>query len=57
MEATKTTFTAQDWAEHAQFVQMFRAAKARKEARTKDVEFQWEERRRVLDMLVELETK
>jgi len=25
-----TTFTAQDWKEHEQFVQMFRAAKQRK---------------------------
>ena len=30
MEATTQHFTAQDWAEHAQFVQMFRAAKQRK---------------------------
>ena len=30
MEATTQNFTAQDWAEHAQFVQMFRAAKQRK---------------------------
>jgi len=30
MEATIQHFTAQDWAEHAQFVQMFRAAKQRK---------------------------
>ena len=26
-----TTFTAQDWKEHEQFVQMFRAAKQRKQ--------------------------
>ena len=31
MEATTKHFTAQDWAEHAQFVQMFRAAKQRKQ--------------------------
>ena len=30
MEATMKTFTAQDWTEHEQFVQMFRAAKQRK---------------------------
>lgn len=30
MEASTQHFTAQDWAEHAQFVQMFRAAKQRK---------------------------
>ena len=30
MEATTQIFTAQDWAEHAQFVQKFRAAKQRK---------------------------
>ncbi len=30
MEGRTTTFTDQDWAEHAQFVQMFRAAKQRK---------------------------
>ena len=30
MEAMTQHFTAQDWAEHAQFVQMFRAAKQRK---------------------------
>ena len=35
----------------------FLAAKARKEAKTKDVEFQWEERRRILDTLIGLETK
>ena len=28
--ATTTNYTAQDWAEHEQFVQMFRAAKQRK---------------------------
>ncbi len=30
MEATTQNFTAQDWTEHEQFVQMFRAAKQRK---------------------------
>ena len=30
MEAMTPNFTAQDWAEHEQFVQMFRAAKQRK---------------------------
>ena len=30
MEATIQKFTAQDWTEHEQFVQMFRAAKQRK---------------------------
>ena len=30
MEATIHNFTAQDWVEHEQFVQMFRAAKQRK---------------------------
>jgi len=35
----------------------FLAAKARKEAKTKDVEFQWEERRRILDTLIGLETE
>ena len=30
MEATMKTFTAQDWTEHEQFVQMFQAAKQRK---------------------------
>ena len=35
----------------------FLGAKARKEAKTKDVEFQWEERRRILDTLIGLETK
>ena len=30
METTTQHFTAQDWAEHAQFVRMFRAAKQRK---------------------------
>jgi len=35
----------------------FRAAKARKEAKTKDVEFQWEERRRIFDTLIGLETE
>ena len=30
MEATTQNFTAQDWAEHTQFVQIFRAAKQRK---------------------------
>jgi hypothetical protein len=30
MEATIQEFTVQDWAEHEQFVQMFRAAKQRK---------------------------
>jgi|GEM_PF-1475213 len=30
MEATIQKFTVQDWAEHEQFVQMFRAAKQRK---------------------------
>lgn len=34
----------------------FRAAKARKEAKTKDVQFQWEERRRILDSFIGLET-
>jgi hypothetical protein len=33
MEATTRTFTAQDWAEHQQFVEMFRAAKQRKRER------------------------
>ena len=32
MEARTTNYTAQDWAEHEQFVQMFRAAKQRKRA-------------------------
>ena len=35
----------------------FLGAKARKEAKTKDVEFQWEERRRILDSFIGLETK
>ena len=30
MEAMTTNYTAQDWAEHEHFVQMFRAAKQRK---------------------------
>ncbi len=30
MEARTQNFTAQDWTEHEQFVQMFRAAKQRK---------------------------
>ncbi len=30
METMTQKFTAQDWAEHEQFVQMFRAAKQRK---------------------------
>ena len=30
MEAIKQKYTAQDWAEHKQFVEMFRAAKQRK---------------------------
>ena len=30
MVSTTQNFTAQDWAEHTQFVQMFRAAKQRK---------------------------
>lgn len=30
MEATTQKFTSQDWAEHEQFVQMFRTAKQRK---------------------------
>ena len=30
MEATRTTFTPEDWAEHERYVQMFRAAKQRK---------------------------
>ena len=30
MEATTRTFTAEEWTEHEQFVQMFRAAKQRK---------------------------
>ena len=32
MEARTKNYTAQDWAEHEQFVQMFRAAKQRKRA-------------------------
>ena len=35
----------------------FLAAKARKEAKTKDVEFQWEERRRIHDTFIGLETE
>lgn len=35
----------------------FLAAKARKEAKTKNLEFQWEERRRILDTLIGLEKK
>lgn len=35
----------------------FLAAKARKEAKTKDVAFQWEERRRIYDTLIGLETE
>ena len=31
MEATTRTFTAEEWNEHEQFVQMFRAAKQRKQ--------------------------
>ena len=31
MEATTRTFTAEEWTEHEQFVQMFRAAKQRKQ--------------------------
>ena len=40
-----------------EIIAWFRAAKARKEAKTKDVEFQWEERRRILDTLIGLETE
>ena len=31
MEATTRTFTAEEWTEHERFVQMFRAAKQRKQ--------------------------
>ena len=31
MEATTRSFTAEEWTEHEQFVQMFRAAKQRKQ--------------------------
>ena len=40
MEATIHNFTSQDWAEHEQFVQMFRAAKQRKR--------EWQEKMEVL---------
>ena len=43
MEATIQKFSAQDWAEHEQFVQMFRAAKARKEAWEEQTRREWEE--------------
>lgn len=54
MEAKTTTFKQRTPEEVRAW---FRAAKARKEAKTKDVEFQWEERRRILDSLIGLETK
>ena len=38
METTTQSFTAQDWAEHEQFVQMFRAAKQRKREWQKKME-------------------
>lgn len=31
MEATTRTFTSEEWTEHEQFMQMFRAAKKRKQ--------------------------
>ena len=53
MEATKTYKQRT----REEVVAWFRAAKARKEAKTKDVDFQWEERRRILDTLIGLETE
>ena len=44
MEATTRTFTAQDWAEHQQFVEMFRAAKQRKRERQAQIELELKER-------------
>jgi hypothetical protein len=38
MATTTQLFTAQDWAEHEQFVQMFRAAKQRKHEWQKKME-------------------
>lgn len=38
MEATTRTFTAQDWAEHEEFVKMFRAAKQRKREREAQIQ-------------------
>ena len=40
MEATKRTFTAEDWAEHEKFVQMFRTAKQRKRERQARIEME-----------------
>ena len=54
MEARTTTFKPRTPEEVRAW---FLAAKARKEAKTKDVKFQWEERRRILDSLIGLETK
>ena len=54
MEAKTTTFKQRTPEEVRAW---FRAAKARKEAKTKDVEFQWEERCRILDSFIGLETK
>ncbi len=54
MESTTTTFKPRTREEVRAW---FLAAKARKEAKTKDVEFQWEERRRILDTLIGLETE
>jgi hypothetical protein len=54
MEARTTTFKPRTPEEVRVW---FLAAKARKEAKTKDVKFQWDERRRILDTLIGLETK
>ena len=60
METTTQHFTAQDWAEHAQFVQMFRAAKQRKrewqakmEATLADKAEKMRKRREEIDKLFE----
>ena len=49
MEATTTTFTAEQWARHEQFVETLRAVKQRKQAWKEDV------RRREAELQVELQ--
>ena len=41
MEATTGVFTREQWARHEKFVEMFRAAKKRKEDWVKKMQAQW----------------